>query len=177
MTTTPNAVTSQTAQSSPIIDLPVWKTIKLGTGFKTADDFRAALRNDYLIDDVANDIIGKPAFVASESEMEVELVILTPAKLGLEDGATRKDIYDRALECGVTLCPSEVSPQLCLQYKDQPKGECLVIASEPIIDSDGDPAVFYMLRARHGRWLHASHGGSDIRWNSDDLFVFTKPRK
>ena len=105
---------------------PVWKTIKLGTGLKTADDFRQALKaSGFEIGNWANDILGKPAFTAAAKETEVELVRVSVAERGFKNGATRKDIYQRAQELGLELCPNEVGPQLRLQYKDQPYNEWL----------------------------------------------------
>ena len=154
---------------------PTFRTIKLGTGLKTADDFRDALKKDgYRIGDWANDIIGKPAFTASETETEVDLVVLTVAELGFKDGATRKDIYDRALERGLELCPSEVGPQLRLQYKDQPKGEWLVIAMEPITDSVGYLFVFFVEYVSVEQWLHASFGFPGLVWGAGGRFVFVR---
>ena len=100
-----------------------WKTIKLGTGLKTADDFRKALKKaDCNISDWANDIIGKSAFSVSPEEVDAELVVVSVAELGFKNGATCADIYKRAEELGLALCPNEVGPQLRLQYKDQPNG-------------------------------------------------------
>jgi len=154
---------------------PTFRTIKLGTGLKTADDFRDALKKDgYRIGNWANDIIGKPAFTASETETEVDLVVLTVAELGFKDGATRKDIYDRALERGLELCPSEVGPQLRLQYKDQPKGEWLVIAMEPITFADGDLYVFLVAYDRDEQWLRAYYGDPAHVWYAGNRFVFVR---
>ncbi|TSC94043.1 MAG: hypothetical protein CEN87_712, partial [Parcubacteria group bacterium Licking1014_1] len=45
---------------------PVWKTIKLGTGSKNADDFRKAIKDCGMkIGDWANDILGKPEFTVA----------------------------------------------------------------------------------------------------------------
>lgn len=152
-----------------------WKTIQLGTSLQTADDFRKAVKSAGMkIGDWANDILGKPAFTATESVMEVELVVASVAELGFKDGATRKDIYVRAQELGLDLCPPEVGPQLRLQYTDQPKGEWLVIAMEPITDSDGSLNLFYVEHAGGGRWLHASLGYPDDFWSGGHRFVFLR---
>jgi hypothetical protein len=118
------------ALNTPVF--PTWKTIKLGCGPKTADDFRKAVKSAGMkIGDWANDILGKPAFTATTSETEVELVVASVAELGFKDGATRKDIYVRAQEFGLDLCPPEVGPQLRLQYTDQSKGEGLSLRWSP----------------------------------------------
>lgn len=151
-----------------------WRTIKLGTGLKTADEFRKAIKKAVMrIGDWGNDILGKPAFTASPEEVEVELVVASVAELGFKDGATRKDIYTRAQELGLDLCPPEVGPQLRLQYKDQPKGEWLIIAMEPISGSDGLLRVFRVEHDGGVLWLLGYYGRPGCFW-SGHRFVFVR---
>ncbi|MBI4692031.1 MAG: hypothetical protein HY773_01110 [Candidatus Terrybacteria bacterium] len=99
---------------------PVWKTVTLGI-HKSVDEYRKALEaNGFKIGNWGDDILGKSAFTVSSEETEVELVKMTVAELGFKDSATRKDIYERAIEFGLKLCPNEVGPALRLQYTDQP---------------------------------------------------------
>lgn len=152
-----------------------WKTIQLGTGLQTADDFRKAVKKAGMkIGDWANDILGKPAFTATESVTEVELVVASVAELGFKDGATRKDIYVRAQELGLDLCPAEVGPQLRLQYTDQPNREWLIIAMEPITDSDGDLGLFDVEHGGDGCFLDANGGDPDGFWHGGSRFVFLR---
>lgn len=156
-------------------DFQTWRTIKLGTGLKTADDFRKALKKVGGIGDWADDILGKPAFTASDTESKVELVVRSVEELGFKDGATREEIYNRAKEIGLDLCPAEVGPQLRLQYKDQPKGEWLLIAMEPITDSDGGLYVFGVGRRDDGmQWLRGYYGSSDFFWHGNFRWVFLR---
>ncbi|MCU1291538.1 MAG: hypothetical protein JWP08_388 [Bryobacterales bacterium] len=61
----------------------VWKTIKLGTCHKTADDFRTALEAaGCWIADGANDILGSAGFQAADQETEITLIIRSVADLG-----------------------------------------------------------------------------------------------
>jgi hypothetical protein len=62
----------------------------------------------------------------------VELALLSAAKLGMEPQAALSDLYRRAKEAGLELCPAEVGPQLRLDYRNQPGGEALNIAMEPV---------------------------------------------
>jgi len=157
----------------------VWKTIKLGTGLKTDDAFRKALKaGGHYISDWANDILGKPAFKASKTEMEVGLMNVSVAELGFKNGAKLSDIYKRAQELGLELCPAEVGPQLCLQYKDQPNGERLLIGMKPITDSDGDLGVFGVERGGDdGSWLGTYCGDPDGFWRGSSWFLFVSSRK
>ena len=155
-----------------------WKTIKLGTGLKTADDFRRALEDVGVnISDWANDILGKPAFTVASEETEVDLVKVTVAELGFKKGARHDQIYERVKKLGLELCPAEVGPQLRLQYQDQPNGERILVAMEPIIASDGYPLVFNVGRGESGLWLYGRWGHSVRFRYPDDQWVFCRPRK
>ena len=158
--------------------LGVFKTIKLGTGPKTADDFRKAIKDCGMeISDWANDILGKPAFNVATEETEVDLVVISVAELGFKKGAKLKDIYARAKELGLELCPNEVGPQLRLQYADQPKGEWLVIGMEPIAGSDGTLTLFRVEHVGDVLWLRSDYGYPGRVWLGSVRFVFVRPRK
>lgn len=159
-------------------EVSVWKMIKLGTGLKTADEFRKAIKdNDLRLGDWASDILGKPAFTAAEQESEVDLVRMSVKELGFKGNARFHEICARAKELGLELCLAEVGPQLRLQYLDQPKNEWPIIAMEAICDSHGLLDVFSVGHDDGGRWLSAYYGHSDSVWFPDHRFVFVLPRK
>lgn len=135
------------------------KTIQLGTGLKTQEDFLQALKEKSIqTSDWAKDIMSKAEFKISQKETKEILIILSVADLGFKDGAKIKDIFAKAKELGLELCPPETGPQLRLQYFDQPNGEYCLIGMEPIADSDGDPGLFSVYRGDGEPWLSASHG-------------------
>ena len=151
-----------------------WKTIKLGT-LKTADEFRKALKdNGFNISDWANNILGRPAFTAATEEIEVDLVKVTVGELGFKKGARRDQIYDRAKELGLELCSPEVGTQLRLQYQDQPNGEWILVAMEPIVDSGGDPRLFNVVRSDSELWLSSPWGNPDDFWSAGHQWVFVR---
>lgn len=156
----------------------VWKTIKLGTGLKTSEDFRRALADGgFTLTDWASDILGTSAFTAATEETEVDLVKVTVAELGFKTNARRDHIYERAKELGLELCPPEVGPQLRLQYKDQPDGERITIAMEPFLVSSYNPGLFRVVRDDSEPWLGSSWGNSDAFCSADSRWVFCRPRK
>lgn len=155
----------------------VWKTIRLGTGLKTAGQFRSAIKQmDIKIGNWAIDILNQPAFTVSDKEREVDLVNVSVADLGF-GAAYRRDIIAKALEIGLELCPAEVGPQLRLQYPDQPKDDGLVIGMEPITDSEHYLRVFGVERDGVGRWLRGAFGDPGSVWEAEVRFVFILPRK
>ncbi len=171
-------LSGETAVKLVAPELKIWKTIKIGTGLKAADDFRKALKKaDRKISDWGNDILGKPEFAVSETEQEIDLVNISVAELGFKNGAHLRDIYARAKELGLELCLAEVGPQLRLQYINQPLGEWLRVAMEPIADSDGDLYVFRVGCDDVGLWLGSGSGNPGFFWSGDDRWLFRLPRK
>jgi len=159
-------------------DFKVFKTVKLGTGPKTAEDFRLALMDGGMkISEWADNILGQPAFTVAPEATMLDLVVLTPADLGFKDGAKREDIYASAKSRGLQLCPAEVGPQLRLAYRAQPKGEWLVIGMEPITASDGTLGLFRVERRGDGLWLDGHYAHPDYVWGGCPHFVFVLPRK
>lgn len=102
---------------------------------------------------------------------------MTVAELGFKNGARRDAIYARAIELGLQLCPAEVGPALRLQYPDQPYGEWLRIAMEPVAVSVGFLEVFGVGLDSDGRWLDSRYGGPADVWRAFNRWVFVAPRK
>ncbi|MGP8199336.1 MAG: hypothetical protein ACLQU4_07530 [Limisphaerales bacterium] len=166
-------------KTAPAPNFKTFRTLKLGTGISDGDGFRKALKEaEFSIGDLANDILGKPAFTASPEAKEVELVIVSVAELGFKKAATRKDIYARAIECGLVLCPAEVGPQLRLQYTDQPKGEWLFIGMEPIDVAVLDIRDLRIFDVEHRNnnelWLSSDNGDPGHVWKATDHWVFLR---
>jgi len=152
-----------------------WKTLKCDTSLKSADDFRKeVVKVRMKIDDRANDILGKPAFTTTTSETEVELVIASVAELGFKDGTALKNIYVRSQELGLDLCPPKDGPQLRVLYTDQPKDEWLVIAMEPIADSNDHLSLFFVVHDNNELWLYACHGHPGLFYDEFYHFVFRR---
>ncbi|MDO8466860.1 MAG: hypothetical protein Q7S83_01835 [bacterium] len=150
--------------------LPVWKTLKLGTHPSPEALRKAIIGKKNRVSDWGNDILKKIS--VNPKEIEIDLVKMTVAQLGLPSGGTREQIYAEAKELGLDRCPAEVGPQLRLQYQDQPYGEWILVGMEPISDSSGYPFVFCVEPDGGGHWLHASDGDAGRFWDPDDVWVF-----
>ncbi|MFA5318566.1 MAG: hypothetical protein WC323_03790 [Patescibacteria group bacterium] len=157
-----------------VASFPTFKTIRLGT-LKDADAIRKAIADvGGRISDRANDILGQPAFTVATKETEVELVVVSVAELGFNDGTRYSAICERAKQLNLALCPAEVGPQLRLQYADQPASEWLHIAMEPITGSGGDLSLFLVGRVGRGLWLIGSRGHPRSLWYGNRRFVFVR---
>ncbi len=152
------------------------KTIKLILGiYKTKEKlFDALKKNDVNVSAWARELMDSSSFTLAGKKAKLEVVILSIKELGFSNGVTRKEIYEKALEQGYELCPAEVGPQLRLQYKDQPNGEYLLIAMEPIAGSDGSLDVFNVGRDADSLWLYGLSGRPGSGWNAESRWVFLR---
>lgn len=174
------ALNKMLRKENPWEQLHIWKTIKLGTGLKTADDFRKSLKDGgNRIGDWANDLLGKPEFTnsVSKEEVEVDLVILTTAQLTGKNSGTTAEVFAGAERLGLKKCPAEVGPQLRLQYKDQPLNEWLLIGMELLRLSDGHLRVFGVAHGGDGLWLDSDYDYPGYVWGAGARWVFVRPRK
>jgi hypothetical protein len=145
------------------------KTIELTT--KTSKEYtEELLKQGYKTSDWAQDILNKVEPLKQKEE--INIVSFSVEQLGFSNGATLQEIYNKAKELGLELCPPQVGPELRLNYKDQPNGEYLRIAMESISDSDDSPRLFGVHRYGSESWLDGGSGGLGYRWDGGRRFVF-----
>ena len=153
-------------------EFPVLKSIKLGT-HRSVDELRKSIKDHgFRINNLtADDILGKAPI--AKSETEVKLHVATAKELTGRDNRVRNSEINEAIRFrGYHLCPAEVGPQLRIQYPEQPKGQWLRIAMEPIADSGGNLSIFSVDRGNDGFWLNSDVGHRDGIWYGDARFVF-----
>jgi hypothetical protein len=174
---TPSVITPTTVVRSAAA-VPVWKTITVGT---IANSF--ALRNALDaagcgIGDSAEEILARPAFTLNSTKMDVDLVVLSAAELGVPtEAASLADIYARAQQLGFKFAAAEVGPQLRLQYFDQPGGEFLHVGMEPIKTWMGDPIIFVVANGGAGLILIGKDGSANAAMPATSRFLFVRPRE
>jgi len=155
---------------------PVWKTITVGG--KSKKELLAELEaKRFNVGDWAKDMMAQKAFTTAFSLWEVDLVTVTVLDLGFPKGATTQEIWSKAKDLSLNLCPAEVGPHLRLAYADQPQGEYLWVAIKQITDSDSTPRVFKVGRDGGERWLHGDGARPEGEWDPDRLIVFVLPCK
>lgn len=123
-------------------------------------------KNIYL-SDWGKDLLYKTEF--SQEKEKYDLVRFTVEQLGFSKGATTDEIYKKAEELGLELCPAQVGPHLRLQY---PGREWMLIAMKRITDRDGFPNVFILSSDSVRLTLNGYNAYPDLLWYSGDEFVF-----
>lgn len=124
------------------------RTIEIGG--KTAAELEAELEKKHKISDYARHMLRSKEFVPAEHTEPANLVIASVATLGFPGDATIAEIYAKAEELGLEICPAEVGPHFRLQYPNQPMDEWLRVARKPIADPGGYPGVFSVGRRERG---------------------------
>lgn len=124
-------------------------------------------RKNIYLSDWGKDILYKTEF--SKEFQKYDLVRFAVRQLGFHDRATTDEIYKKAEDLGLELCPAEVGPHLCLQYSGK---EWMFIAMKQITDRDGHPHIFRLDTDGGQLELNGSYAGPNGRWSAGSEFVF-----
>lgn len=116
------------------------------------------------------DYLDKPA------TQKIDLNIISVRELGLEE-ASLIEIYARAAEYGLELCPPKIILALRRQYSQQNKGEKVFLATAPI-KRDDSSFVFCLARSRDlgEYWLMSVGATQDILFLKSDRFIFVRSK-
>lgn len=148
-----------------------FRTVEIGG--KNSKQLQAELKNKGInVSDYAKDMLESSDFKTLKNPQNLDLVRLTIKDLGFTELATTDQIYKRAEELGLELCPAEVGPRLRLKDANQPMGEWYFIAMKQIADRDGGPLVFFLERREDGLWLDDDWADPVSGWSPEDEFVF-----
>jgi len=105
-----------------------------------------------------------------------ELNVVSVKELGLEESSLI-EIYGRAAEYGLELCPPDLILSLRQQYAQQNKGEKVFLATAPI-KRDDSSFVFCLARSRDlgEYWLMSVGATQDILFLKSDRFIFARSK-
>jgi hypothetical protein len=175
---TPLHGTQPSAPHNAPAGIPTWRTITLGT-HTGVDAYRDALDAAGIkVGISADEILGRPAFAYATMALEMELAIISVAELGLDaEVSSQSEVYARAKRIGLELCPAEVGPRLRLDYRDQPLGEALDVAMEPVATYGGEPTILALANFGSGLALIGSDGRPDAMVPRTRRFVFALPAR
>lgn len=116
---------------------PTWTKITLGNQYKTLEDFDRATKNWSYRDiniDCTEPMFSSPQYTPETEKRKVSIAIVTPRDLNFKgewvEYEDLKIFFERALDCGLKLCPPETGPQIFIQAQSLPSW--LTIAMNPI---------------------------------------------
>ena len=138
-----------------------------------------------LMNEYAEKLLADDKFTTSDTKYNLQTVELTVGNLGFPHGATTDQIFKKANELGLELCPLELGPYLRLEYLDQPEGYSgnslqrneapsgsITIASETLSEDADFPKGFYLRRINGVLWLRGYNADYLHVWNPNDHFIF-----
>ena len=166
-------------------DCPVsTKTIEVG-GLSKAELFQKLQQSSISLNLYGEKLLFDDRFTTSGISYRVEIVELSVRDLGFQFGATLPEIYKKAKELGLQLCPPELGPYLRLEYVDQGEGNSgnlslkneapsgsVTIASEIVSDEESFPKGFYVRKVDGVLWLRGYVADNLHIWNPDNRFIF-----
>lgn len=145
----------------------------LEIGGKSKEELKADIKKAGMrIYQYAESMIDSKDFITLKDLEILRLVRLKVGDLGFQNYATTDQLFARAKELGLELCPPETGPQYRLKHKDQPIGEYVFIGMKPIADSDGNPYVFHVERREDELWLNYYFADPTDEWYPGNEFLF-----
>lgn len=124
------------------------------------------------VSNYAKDMIRSTDFTFQENIERIDLVRLKVSDLGFARNPTTNELYAKAAEFGLELCPAEVGPYQRLQDANQPFNEWYFIAMKQIADRRGLPGAFSLGRDADGLWLGSRWADPARRWGLGGRLVF-----
>ncbi|HTR18713.1 MAG TPA: hypothetical protein VMH91_01885 [Candidatus Paceibacterota bacterium] len=157
----------------------VWRPLTIGTFDTIGSYFVALAEKKRNISDSARATLTAGEMRTIRGRRDLELVLASLPELGFKKEAAYKEIAECAKTAGLYPCPPEVGPSLSLQYDDQPNGEIVIVAMNPIFVSQRDSRLFAVGHGHvHGRRdsYYLAAGPASKNWALDRRFVFTRGR-
>lgn len=147
---------------------------KVNIGEKTVSELKHELINKVIKNKYDIDLIQKMNFNIQQTDVaqELETIFIEVKDMGLPVRPTFEQVYARAEELGLELCPAEVGPQLRLQDKYQPETDHYLIAMKQITREDGEPGIFRLEHSHTGLRLYYGWAEPTNQCGALDTFVF-----
>lgn len=165
------------------------RTVEVG-GLTKSQLIQKLQHYSILINEYGERLLTDNKFTTSDTKYSLQTVELTVSNLGFPNGANTTQIFKRASNLGLELCPLELGAHLRLEYLDQPEGfsdnplqrhqapsGSITIASEILTEDDDYPKGFYLRRINGILWLRGYLANHLHVWNHDDHFIFCQPKK
>ncbi|MFD0824666.1 helicase [Neobacillus sp. M.A.Huq-85] len=166
----------------------ITRTVEVG-GLTKSQLIQKLQQDSILMNKYGERLFADDKFTTSDTKYSLTTVEIIVMDLGFPDGATTAQLFKKAFELGLELCPLELGPHLRLEYLDQPEGYlgnvsqqhqapsgAITIASEILTKDDDFPKGFYLRRINGVLWLRGYIADHLHVWKSEDHFIFVKQK-
>ncbi len=121
----------------------------------------------------AADMMRSPELTTLPTPQPLETVRLKVEGLGFVGKTSIAQIYAKAQELGLELCPAEVGPHLRLKNTDQSMGDWYFVGMKQITNPIGSPYIFSLGRTGEGLWLSDNWANPAVEWYPSNEFMFS----
>ncbi|GEN82707.1 hypothetical protein SLU01_10190 [Sporosarcina luteola] len=161
------------------------RTVEVG-GLTKSQLIHKIRKKSILINKLGETLFEDDKFTTSDSKYTLQTVELAVQDLGFLEGGTVSQIFRKANQLGLKLCPLELAPYLRLAYLDQPEGNLnrhrqhkapygsITVASQILTEDHDFPKGFYLRRIDGALWLRGYVCDDMHIWEPDDHFIFVK---
>ena len=149
----------------------IWKYLTIG-GVSRDELLERLVDSGHSVNDYARDIISKKEFTTREDLTTLKLAKVQVSELGFTNKPTSAELFSRTKQRKLGLCPAETGLHLRLAYPDQPLDEWIWVAMETIVDSNGNPNMFDVVRTTRGSWIRGRWVSPEGFWRLDEIIVF-----
>jgi len=160
------------------------RTVEIG-GLTKSQLLQKLKQHSILLNKFAEQLFTDDKFTVSDKIYSVRTVELKVRNLGFSEGATIHQVYKKANQFDLKLCPLELGPYLRMNYLDQPEGYlgkpfwknrspygAIKIATE-ILSNDVDfPKGFYLRKIKGVLWLRGYIADDLHVLDPDDHIIF-----
>lgn len=160
------------------------RTIEAG-GFSKDELLQKLNKNEIKMNEYGKKLFADDRFTLSEQPYFLRTIELIVRNLDFPEGATTVQIFDKAKDLNLKLCPLELAPYFRLAMVDQkeshvenfskrkqaPSGS-ITIASEFLTADEDFPKGFYIQRLNDTLWLRGYIADDLHVWNPEDHFLF-----
>lgn len=159
---------------APTPELKVFKSIKLGMDIPM--EYVQKLAVPYNMESPSFRILS--SMKVSGEEVMLDLVRMTLEQLGFSSGGMRKKVFERILEWGGELVPTEAAAALALRHQEPEDGQQSYFVMEPVIDEHEGPIVLTLSKDGNTPWLGFRQAAPEDVWDDPkDRVIFAKPRQ
>ncbi|MDN4607243.1 helicase [Sporosarcina highlanderae] len=161
------------------------RTVEVG-GFTKSQLIHKLKKESILMNELGETLLDDDRFTTSDRKYIVETVEIAVQDLGFLEGGTITQIFEKANQLGLKLCPLELGPYLRLAYLDQPEANLnghqqhkapygsITVASQILTENHDLPKGFYLRRIDGVLWLRGYVCDDTHIWEPDDHFIFVK---
>ena len=142
--------------------------------------------HNIFVNQYAEEFFAHPTF-STEHTGEMTIAVAALREIGLENGATLKEIFRHIEKRYLKPCPANTGLFLRIAWKNQPESQnsilsgthdspekAVVVLSEIMEKDDAFPKGLYLRNVDGRLWLRGYVCDSEYRFSGNDLFAFEK---